>query len=271
MLRQRVNKWIGVVILPLTVLVSLLAQWAPAEITTDDFEKKGVVRVKVFDLNVDPESQSPVVSLTDMQENRALLIWIGYSEARAIYGEMQDIGSPRPLTHDLAERIVKTLDGQVQQIVITHIDNNTYYAKIYIKKEDAVFEIDARPSDSIVLALKFKAPIYVSRRLFDGMSVALSEPPTGENPYGVVIQTITPALAEYLALKSTKGVLVSGVREGSQAERDGIQTGDVFIEIDSRTIDDVKSLNNLLIETKAPLKATIIRESKVISITLHLK
>ena len=260
-------------ILGLWLLASILlccgSKTQEAQMAASDDEE--LVKVKFHNLTVDPQSKQPVVLLADFDEQRALLIWIGIFEARAIHSEMQGIEPLRPLTHDLLKRIIRKTDGTLDHIVITRIEENVFYATIVIKQDGSLVEIDARPSDSIVMALKFKAPIYVSRKLFDDMAISIAEQKEIEDQYGISIQDLTPSLAKYLAFESGKGVLVSDVQTGSQAEKDGVETGDIFVEIDGETIEDVISLKNALVKNKPSLEAKIFRKEHYLSITLHLK
>ena len=228
-----------------------------------------LVQVHVYRLAVDPASRQPVVALVDAEEKRALPIWIGLSEARALHSEIEGIEHFRPLTHDLLAEIIDKLDGIIHRVIITHTKDNVFYATLVTRKEDTFFEIDARPSDSIVMALKFKAPIYVTRSLFEQMSIPMEAQPETRKGYGLDMQEIPPELAKYLALDSNRGVMVSAVRPGSQADKDGIQSGDILVEINGQAITDVLSAKDLIENSKGPLKAKITREKQTLIITLH--
>lgn len=241
------------------------------EATSADNDPDELVKLKFHNLTIDPQSQQPVVLLADDNEKRALIIWIGIFEARAIHSEMQGIEPYRPLTHDLLKRIIQKTDGTIDHIVITRIEENVYYATIVIKQNGSLVEIDARPSDSIVMALKFKAPIFASKKLFDDVAIPIGEQKEIEEEYGVSIQDLTPSLAKYLAFESNRGVLVSDVKTDSQAQKDGFEAGDIVVEIDGETIADVISMKNALAKDKTTVKAKIFRKERYHSITLHLK
>ena len=241
------------------------------EATSAGRNRDELVKVKFHNLTIDPQSQQPVVLLADDSEERALFIWIGIVEARAIHSELQGIEPFRPLTHDLLKRIIRKTKGTIDHIVISHIKENVYYAVIVIKQNGSLVEIDARPSDSIVMALKFKAPIYASKKLFDDMAISISEQKEIEQEYGVSIQDLTPSLAKYLAFESDRGVLVSEVKNDSQAQKDGFKTGDIVVEIDGETIADIISMKNALAKDKTTVKAKIFRKERYQSIILHLK
>jgi len=123
-------------------------------------------------LLVDPLSNSPVVLLKDRNSNRAMPIWIGEAEAIAIAFGLQSGRFPRPMTHDLMKSIITDLRGSVQKVVITSVKDGTYYATIVLARAsgDSV-EIDARPSDSLALALRLGTPIFVADEVFDESSI----------------------------------------------------------------------------------------------------
>jgi bifunctional DNase/RNase len=120
-----------------------------------------LIEMKVSGLTIDPITNTPIVILKNMQENKAIPIWIGLFEASAIATEMEKIAFSRPMTHDLFNECLKVLDVTVNKIVIADIRNNTFFANIYLSKEGQNFTIDARPSDAIALALRAHAPIFV--------------------------------------------------------------------------------------------------------------
>ena len=144
-----------------------------------------LIPVTVYQLAVDPATRQPVVTLADKGEKRALFIWIGLAEARAIYSELEGVEPQRPLTHDLLEDVILNAQAEVRQIVVTHARDNIYFASVYLQRTYKLIEIDARPSDALVLALKFKAPVYVSRELFENMSLPLETSKDQDESYGL--------------------------------------------------------------------------------------
>ena len=229
-----------------------------------------LVQVKVHNMILDPRNNRPVVSLADLDETRAMLIWIGENEARAIYGEMEGAENLRPMTHDLFESVIQKLDGSIQRIIITHTKDNVYYATLEVRRKKRLIKMDARPSDSIVMALKFDAPIFVSKDLFDEASLALGEQKAVEEKYGLTIQNLTPELAEYWAFESSEGVLVAGVRRESRAEKDGMEVGDIIVELGGRPVPDTDSMRVIMKESEKAAKARIYRKQLYLSITLQL-
>jgi len=117
--------------------------------------------MKVYGLALDGNSNTPVVLLKEVDGERILPIWIGPAEANAIAMVLEGVKIERPLTHDLMKTIIEGLKAKVSKIVITDLKENTFYAKIYLIREQSIISIDARPSDSIALALRTKSPIYV--------------------------------------------------------------------------------------------------------------
>ncbi|RKX31625.1 MAG: bifunctional nuclease family protein [Candidatus Zixiibacteriota bacterium] len=125
-----------------------------------------LLAVKVDGLALDLLTNSPVVILSHPESDKQLPIWIGPAEAGAIAMELSNIESKRPMTHDILKTIISVLSAKVEKIAVTELKEQTYYARIWLKCNGVVHEIDARPSDSIALALKIKAPIFAEESLF---------------------------------------------------------------------------------------------------------
>jgi hypothetical protein len=132
--------------------------------------------VTVAHLGLDRTTNSPVVILREKDGARVLPIWIGPAEASAIAMELQGVKAQRPLTHDLLKQVIVGLGGDLHRVVISSVKENTYFAELLIRREDHVFQVDARPSDSIALALRLNAPIFTSDRLLDESGVETDEP-----------------------------------------------------------------------------------------------
>lgn len=126
-----------------------------------------MLEVKVDGLALDMTTNSPVVILSREGTNKVLPIWIGHSEAWAIAMELSGVGSKRPMTHDLLRAVIESLSTTVEKVEITELKEQTFYAKVLLKSNGKILEVDARPSDSIALALKAGAPIYAEEALFD--------------------------------------------------------------------------------------------------------
>ncbi|HOB10205.1 MAG TPA: bifunctional nuclease family protein [Acetomicrobium sp.] len=113
------------------------------------------------------ENNNHVVMLSDKEETKVLPIVIGPVEAMAILMNMQGITPNRPLTHNLLKNLLDLLGAEVEQIIITNIKDNVYYANLYIKHDKYTFEVDSRPSDAIAIALAYNAPIYMNLKLIE--------------------------------------------------------------------------------------------------------
>jgi bifunctional DNase/RNase len=106
-----------------------------------------------------------VVILQELDGKRILPIWIGKAEARAIAMELAQERFQRPLTHDLMKTLIDALGGSVRKVTIGDLKENTFFAQLFVDKDDEIIAIDARPSDSIALALRTKSAIYVAEAL----------------------------------------------------------------------------------------------------------
>ena len=229
------------------------------------------IEVEVYSLFLDPASQQPVVTLVDHEKKKAFPIWIGLSEAQAIQSELEGTEHFRPLTHDLLADILLKTNGKIHHVVITHTKDNVFYATLVIEENGRLIEIDARPSDSIVLALKFKAPIYINRSLFEEMSLSLQKQLETEEDYGLVLQELTGEMAQYMSFESNRGVMIAGVRKGSRAAEDGLEAGDIIVELSGQRIDNLKTMQDALEKSPTSMKAKIFRNLKFLTLTLHLK
>jgi hypothetical protein len=126
----------------------------------------GMIEVRVSGLALDERNKTPVVILQEIEGTRVLPIWIGPSEASSIAMELAGKKFQRPLTHDLLKTVIEGLHGKVAKVLITELKESTFYAKVLIHQDKDLLGIDARPSDSIALALRAGSPIYVSEKLF---------------------------------------------------------------------------------------------------------
>ncbi len=137
-----------------------------------------MLEAKVEGLALDMTTNSPVVILAPDGLNKVLPIWIGHAEAWGIAMELSGVKSKRPLTYDLLREVIGTLHATVERVEITELKEQTFYARIHLSADGKKYEIDARPSDSIALALKVKAQIYVNEELFSINEDDSSEKPT---------------------------------------------------------------------------------------------
>ncbi|HEY5610590.1 MAG TPA: bifunctional nuclease family protein [Thermoanaerobaculia bacterium] len=126
-----------------------------------------LIAMTIKGLMLDPISNSPIVVLKDGEEKVFLPIWVGIFEANAIALQLENIATPRPMTHDLLKNLIGVFDAQVTKIVINDLRDSTFYARIHVSLGGKSLEIDARPSDAIALALRMEAPIFVAQAVLD--------------------------------------------------------------------------------------------------------
>ncbi|HEX8169510.1 MAG TPA: bifunctional nuclease family protein [Thermoanaerobaculia bacterium] len=126
-----------------------------------------LVPMSIKGLMLDPVSNSPIVVLKDEEEKFFLPIWVGIFEANAIALQLENIATPRPMTHDLLRNTIEELNASVTRIVINDLRDATFFAQIRLRAGDRMLEIDARPSDAIALALRTEAPIFVAQSVLD--------------------------------------------------------------------------------------------------------
>lgn len=125
------------------------------------------IEMTIKGLMVDPITNMPIVILRDKDGQRVLPIWVGIFEANAIALQIENISTPRPMTHDLLRNVIQDLKASVQKIVVCDLQDNTFYALIYLALNGDTLAIDARPSDAIALALRTRAPIFVEDTVID--------------------------------------------------------------------------------------------------------
>jgi bifunctional DNase/RNase len=123
---------------------------------------RDLIEVKVRSIVVDPKANNPVVVLVDLAGQNALPIWIGVFEAEAISRGLEDVVTLRPMTHDLMKQILDTFHVSLDRVVINDLKGNTFYANLHLNVEGKELVVDSRPSDAIALAVRVKAPIFVS-------------------------------------------------------------------------------------------------------------
>lgn len=154
-----------------------------------------MLEVKIEGLALDMTTNTPVVILSPLDLDKVLPIWIGHAEAWAIAMELSGVGSKRPLTHDLLKRIIETLEAKVERVEVTELREQTFYAVIHLVSNGRRWQVDARPSDSIALALKTGAAIFVNEELFtvrQGTAPESPEMPTDRESLRDRLRRINP-------------------------------------------------------------------------------
>jgi bifunctional DNase/RNase len=138
-----------------------------------------MVPVGIASLSVDSRTNQPVIVLRPITEakgqGRILPIWIGHPEATAILLALEGAEPPRPLTHDLFRNVLETLDVVLERVEITRIEDGTFYAALILRGEERTLAIDARPSDSIALAVRTSAPIFVAESVMEEAAVPYAD------------------------------------------------------------------------------------------------
>jgi uncharacterized protein len=126
-----------------------------------------LIEMSIKGLMVDPITNMPIVILKDKLGERVLSIWVGIFEANAIALQIENVSTPRPMTHDLLRNIITDLDGSVDRVVVSDLKDNTFFAIIHLTVRGERIAVDARPSDAIALALRTRSPILVEESVID--------------------------------------------------------------------------------------------------------
>ncbi|MFN8667622.1 MAG: bifunctional nuclease family protein [Gemmatimonadaceae bacterium] len=158
-----------------------------------------MVEVNVARLGLDGSTNTYVVILRESGGERVLPIWIGQAEAESILLEMNHVKKDRPLTHDLCKSLIVGLGGTVRRVHITRVQKGTYFAELHIERDGQEYRVDARPSDSIAIALRIPAPVYADESL---LALPGEEPQDGEEesivPDAPPVQSTDEMTAEQL-------------------------------------------------------------------------
>jgi bifunctional DNase/RNase len=131
-----------------------------------------LIEMSIKGLMVDPITNMPIVILKDKLGERVLSIWVGIFEANAIALQIENVSTPRPMTHDLLRNIIGDLDGSVDRVVVSDLKDNTFFAIIHLTVRGERVAVDARPSDAIALALRTRSPILVEESVIENARTA---------------------------------------------------------------------------------------------------
>lgn len=164
-----------------------------------------MVEVKVARLGLDSASKTYVVILQEKNGERLLPIWIGEPEAQSIVMQMNAIKRERPLTHDLCKSLIVGLGGTLRRVQITKVEKSTYYAELHVERDEQIVQIDARPSDSIAIALRLSAPIFAQESLLTMVESEGEEPEFSSPASASPLEA--PAAAEELSAEQLKAHL----------------------------------------------------------------
>ena len=130
------------------------------------------IEMSIKGLMVDPITNMPIVILRDKDGQKVLPIWVGIFEANAIALQIENISTPRPMTHDLIKNVLVGLDTLVHKVVVTELREDTFYAVIWLEREGRIVSIDSRPSDALALALRVDCPIFVEDEVLKNSKLA---------------------------------------------------------------------------------------------------
>ena len=126
-----------------------------------------LIEMQIKGLMLDPVTNVPIVILRDADGQRVLPIWVGPAEANAIALQVENLASPRPMTHDLLRDLVASLGATVSRVIISALKAGTFYAYLELKNSSGIVMVDARPSDALALAARTRAPIFVQPEVLE--------------------------------------------------------------------------------------------------------
>jgi bifunctional DNase/RNase len=125
------------------------------------------IEMTIKGLMVDPVTSLPIILLRDSGGERVLPIWVGAFEANAIALQIENVSTPRPMTHDLLNNVIQGLNASLEKVVVCEVKDSTFYALMHLRLPDGMVVVDARPSDAIALALRASAPIFVDEDVIE--------------------------------------------------------------------------------------------------------
>jgi membrane-associated protease RseP (regulator of RpoE activity) len=169
------------------------------------------------------------------------------------------------------------LEAKVERVIIEDLKDNTYYASLIIKAGNKKLTIDSRPSDAVALALKFRAPLFISESLIKkGILIDLeAETPRTEieRTYGIYFQDISPSVAQYFKLQGTMGIIITDLEPGGPAEEAGIKKGDIIIHVEGEKVNNAEEFQKSLSqhEPSDAIRMEIFRKGETITYTLSVK
>ncbi len=155
-----------------------------------------MIEMKVMGIALDTRTGSPIVVLHDINNRKALPIWIGSAEASAIIRKIENLNVSRPMTHDLIISLIEKTGYELDRIEINDVEKETYFATLFLKDKDGNFvELDSRPSDAIAIAIRVDAPIYVTANVLSNGSVSTDSAKDEEEAqeFKDFIQSIKPS------------------------------------------------------------------------------
>lgn len=138
-----------------------------------------MIQMELNKIVISETSEEQVIVLKEVDGARAFPIVIGLWEAVAIDRNLQQKRTPRPMTHDLIENVIRGLDARLERIIVNELKNRTFYAKLVLRRNGKAVEVDSRPSDAIALAVQMRVPIYVEEQVLEDVASGSSSEPPG--------------------------------------------------------------------------------------------
>jgi bifunctional DNase/RNase len=138
------------------------------------------VEVRIRGLTLDPSTNMPIIVLKDVVSETVMPIWVGIFEANAIALEIEKVALPRPMTHDLTRNLMHHLNARLERIVISELNDDTFFATLWLRQGNEPLVLDARPSDAIALALRADCPIYVTEEVMQAAKLNTTGPAEGQ-------------------------------------------------------------------------------------------
>lgn len=196
-------------------------------------ETQDAVLMKIATIKGTPETGTMVVILQEANGDRILPMSIGQEQALAIHLGHQKVAAPRPLTHDLMAEMMKAAQLKVERVVITKLQDGTYYSEVRMQTGNKTHVLDARPSDAIALSLRVNAAIYAMPELLqETLAYTGGEediPQIEIATWGFAVQALTPELAKYFEQQT--GVLIADVTGNGPAAKCGVLAGDLLLRL----------------------------------------
>jgi len=140
------------------------------------------IEVRIRGLMMDPATNMPIVVLKDVGSDTVMPIWVGIFEANAIAIEIEKVAPPRPMTHDLARNFMRHMNAQLEKIVINELRDDTFFAVLWLRQDDELITLDARPSDAIAIGLRFNVPIYTYESILSEAGIVFTESQEEDEP-----------------------------------------------------------------------------------------
>jgi membrane-associated protease RseP (regulator of RpoE activity) len=168
---------------------------------------------------------------------------------------------------------LEQVHARVKEVKIIDLKDHTYYAKLFLIVNKELIELDARPSDAIIIALKSKAPVYVAAKIIDDQGVLLTRKESFGERYGIRVQELTPSLASHFNFKDEKGVLVSEVVSGSASGASGMKAGDIITKVNQEEVGTVEDFEDALDTVKegSSVRILFFRDNKFQEVSFESK